>query len=115
MCRHISHLQLRLLRGNLMATRNKSFFNNPMILVAFGAVLAFAVACGDDDDSSGNPAPKGGSKNTAGSSGKTGVSGDSTGGATTAGKTGTAGQTSMAGVGHDRASDRARASAVPGT
>ncbi|HXK17673.1 MAG TPA: hypothetical protein VNG33_07715 [Polyangiaceae bacterium] len=96
-----------------MATRNKSFFTSPVVLAAFGAVLAFAVACGDDDDSSGNPAPKGGSKNTAGSSGKTGASGDSTGGTTsTAGKTGTAGKTSMAGVGNEPATGGAGAGPV---
>jgi len=70
-----------------MATRNKSFFSNPLIVVTLGCAIAFATACGDDDDSSGNETPKGGTKATAGTGG-------STGGSSTAGKTGKGGTNS---------------------
>jgi len=52
-----------------MITRKKSFFTNPITLVSLGCVMAFAVACGDDDDTSGNETPGGGTKATAGSGG----------------------------------------------
>lgn len=67
-----------------METR-KSFFKNPLVIVALGCVMAFAVACGDDDDDGGNPAPQGGSKaNMAGSPSTAGK--DGSGGNGTAGK-----------------------------
>jgi hypothetical protein len=66
-----------------MSTRNKSFFTNPLVVVALGAAMAFAVACGDDDDSA-NPAPGGGTKATGGTNG---TAGKNTGGNSTAGKT----------------------------
>jgi hypothetical protein len=63
-----------------MKTR-KSWFMKPLLVASLGCLMAFAVACGDDDDD--NPAPNGGTKNTAGSSGK------STGGSNSnAGKSG---------------------------
>jgi hypothetical protein len=63
----------------------KFWFKNPLIIASLACVTAFAVACGDDDDSAG-PTPSGGSKNTAGS-----------GGSSTAGKTGGGGTNSVAG------------------
>jgi hypothetical protein len=66
-----------------MSTRKKSLFTNPLIVVAFGTAMAFAVACGDDDDTS-NPAPSGGTKATGGTS-------------STAGKTNSGGTNSTAG------------------
>jgi hypothetical protein len=77
----------------------KSYFNKSVWLASLGCLLAVAVACGDDDDSS-SPEPGGGTKNTAGTDstggknttgGKTGTGGTNN---TTAGKSGTAGTTS---------------------
>jgi len=56
-----------------MKTR-KSFLMNPLLLASIGCLMAFAVACGDDDDSSG-PTPSGGTKNTAGKSSAAGEGG----------------------------------------
>ena len=67
-----------------MATRNKSFFTNPFIAVALGCVMAFAVACGDDDDS-GTETPMGGSKAMGGTGGGSSA-GKSNGGSSSAGK-----------------------------
>ena len=90
-----------------MKTR-KSFFSNPLVLVALAGVMALAVACGDDD-SSGNPAPNGGSKAMGGSAGSGGK-------ASTGGKTGTAGKTSTAGAGNEPATGGGGAgSDMPGT
>ncbi len=50
-----------------MIKRNKSVFTNPLALISLGCVLAFAAACGDDDDSSGET-PGGGTKATGGAS-----------------------------------------------
>jgi len=69
-----------------METR-KSLIKNPLVIAAVASVLAFAVACGDDDDTS-NPAPTGGSKATGGTSS---TAGKSTGGSSTAGKSSGAG------------------------
>lgn len=77
---------------------SKSFFMKPLIVASLGCVLAFAVACGDDDDG-GNPAPNGGTKNTGGSAGKS--SGGSSGSAGKANNNGGAGNdTSDAGDGN---------------
>ena len=51
--------------------RKKSVFSSPIALVALGCVMAFAVACGDDDDSS-SETPGGGTKATGGSAGSAG-------------------------------------------
>jgi hypothetical protein len=89
-----------------MKTR-KSLFSSPLILVALAGVMALAVACGDDD-SSGNPAPNGGSKAMGGS-----TSGGKT---STGGKTGTAGKTSTtAGAGNEPATGGAGGVEEPGT
>jgi hypothetical protein len=74
-----------------MATHKHSFFTNPLAIVAFGAVMALAVACGDDDDSS-NPAPAGGSKNNGGSGGS------SAGKSNTGGTNNTGGETNAGGM-----------------
>lgn len=68
-----------------MQTR-KSFFKKPVVIASLGCVLAFAAACGDDDDS--NPSPgTGGTKATGGSGGSGGK--------------GTAGKSSGAGAGNE--------------
>lgn len=68
----------------------KSFFKNPLLIAVLAAPMLFAVACGDDDDSS--PTPSGGTKATGGTGGS-----DNMGGApvTMGGKNGTAGTTMM--------------------
>ncbi len=72
--------------------RNKSFFTNPLVVVTFGCAMAFAVACGDDDDGN-NPAPSGGSKATGGSGSSTaGKTGSSGGSKATAGSSATGGE-----------------------
>ena len=87
-----------------MQTR-KSFFKSPLVIASLGCVLAFAVACGDDDDT--NPAPgSGGTKNTGGSGGsKTGGSSSTAGtnanaGAGNEGNTGNTGNTGSGGEGN---------------
>src|SRR6185369_15695248 len=75
-----------------METR-KSLFKNPLIIASLGCFMAFAVACGDDDDS-GDPAPNGGSKATGGTGGSGGKS-------STAGSSGSAGKNSNAGAGNE--------------
>jgi hypothetical protein len=73
----------------------KSFLKNPLIVVCLGCVMAFAVACGDDDDSAGET-PNGGTKTTGGTSSTAGKTG-SGGTTSTAGKTATAGKTTTEG------------------
>jgi hypothetical protein len=93
----------------------KSWFKNPLVIASLACVAAFAVACGDDDDSS-NPAPSGGSKATGGTSSTAGKT--NTGGTTsTAGKTATAGdgnvQTGGGGAGQAGEGSDAGAGGVP--
>ena len=76
-----------------MQTR-KSFFKNPILVALLGCTMAFAVACGDDDDS-GDPAPGGGTKATGGTGG-TGASAGKGGG----GSSGSAGKKSDGGEGN---------------
>ncbi|HVY29445.1 MAG TPA: hypothetical protein VHB79_22960 [Polyangiaceae bacterium] len=70
-----------------------TYFGKSLLIASLGCVLAFAVACGDDDDSS-NPAPNGGTKNNGGSGGSNTVGGDDTGGKNTVGGTKPTGGTS---------------------
>lgn len=78
--------------------KTQSYFKNPLIIASLAAVMAFAAACGDDDDG-GENAPKGGSKNTGGTKSDGGEA-PSNGGSKspTAGKN--SGGTSAGGVGN---------------
>jgi hypothetical protein len=73
----------------------KYFWKNPLVIVCFGCAMAFAVACGDDDDS--GETPTGGTKATAGTN-SGGKAGNTSGGTTgTGGKSGAAGKTNTEG------------------
>jgi len=74
--------------------QHKTFFKNSIVLASLGALMALAVACGDDDDSGPKPG-SGGTKNTAGTSNNN-PGGENTGatantGGTTNNKGGTSG------------------------
>jgi len=77
--------------------QRKTYFSKSVWVASLGCLLAVAVACGDDDDST-SPEPGGGTKATAGtdSGGKSsgGKSSGGSAGTSTGGKNGTAGTTS---------------------
>lgn len=81
-----------------MNTR-QSLFVKPMLVASLGCFLAFAVACGDDDDDS-NPTPSGGTKNTAGDGGKASGGSGNTAGKTANNNGGAGNETSDAGEGN---------------
>jgi hypothetical protein len=77
--------------------QRKNFFRSSILFASFGALMALAVACGDDDDNSPTPG-SGGTKNTAGTSSNN-PGGENTGATTnTGGKSNTDGtSTNMGG------------------